>query len=166
MILDNAARADQIRPLLPTPESCLVIVTSRNRLSGLVHDGARSVEVDLLPPEKAIELLRERVGDRIDMDPSASAQLAKYCAYLPLTLHTAATHLGNEPDRSVAVQVGRLSDERRRLYRLGDCLLRPSGCFACWRCTRRVVEPLGCTPSPGWPVWATEAGSARLRSAY
>jgi tetratricopeptide (TPR) repeat protein len=119
MILDNAARADQIRPLLPTPESCLVIVTSRNRLSGLVHDGARSVEVDLLPPEKAIELLRERVGDRIDMDPSASAQLAKYCAYLPLTLHTAATHLGNEPDRSVAVQVGRLSDERRRLYRLG-----------------------------------------------
>lgn len=119
MILDNAARADQIRPLLPASDSSLVIVTSRNRLGGLGHDGARSVEVGLLSPEKAIELLRKRVGDRIDMDASASAQLAKYCAYLPLTLHTAATHLGNEPHRSVAAQVVRLSDERRRLYHLG-----------------------------------------------
>lgn len=53
------------------------------------------------------------------MDPSGSAQLARYCAYLPLTLHAAATHLDVEPDRSVAAEVGRLGDERRRLLRLG-----------------------------------------------
>lgn len=118
VVLDNAARADQVRPLLPA-ESCLVITTSRNRLPGLISEGAHLIEVEPLSPENAIELLRMRVGDRIDEDTAAAAQLAKYCACLPLTLHTAATRLKNEPDGSVAVQVQRLSSVRRRLHRLG-----------------------------------------------
>ncbi len=118
VILDNAARAEQVRPLLPS-ESCLVIVTSRNRLPGLISEGAHSVMVNPLSPENAVQLLRARLGDRIDEDPASASQLAKYCACLPLTLHTAATRLGNEPNGSIATQVQRLSDVRRRLHRLG-----------------------------------------------
>ena len=119
IVLDNAASADQVRPLLPATDSCLVLVTSRNRMSGLMHAGARAVELDVLHPDSAIELLRVRVGDRIGVDPTAAAELAKYCAYLPMALHTTATHLRNEPRESVAAQVHRLSDEQHRLLRLG-----------------------------------------------
>lgn len=35
VLIDNAASADQVRPLLPASPHCLVIVTSRNSLPGL-----------------------------------------------------------------------------------------------------------------------------------
>jgi hypothetical protein len=119
LVLDNAASADQVRPLLPGTDACLVLVTSRNRMSGLMHEGAHGVELDVLHPDRAIELLRARIGDRIDVDPAAAAELARYCAYLPMALHTTATHLRNEPGQSVAAQAHRLSDEQHRLVRLG-----------------------------------------------
>ncbi|HKT05685.1 MAG TPA: helix-turn-helix transcriptional regulator, partial [Rugosimonospora sp.] len=63
IVLDNARRVEQVRPLLPASPGCLVLVTSRSRLRGLISaDGARPVMLDLLPGAEASGLLAQRLG--------------------------------------------------------------------------------------------------------
>ncbi|MEU5260666.1 ATP-binding protein [Amycolatopsis sp. NPDC021455] len=55
ILLDNARSADQVRPLLPNSPTCLVVITSRNRLDSLViREGAHRLELDVLPFDDAV----------------------------------------------------------------------------------------------------------------
>jgi tetratricopeptide (TPR) repeat protein len=104
VVLDNAHSATQVRPLLPGTSSCLAVVTSRDSLAGLVaRDGARRIDLDLLPPAQAVALLRTLVGERVVAEPEAAAALAERCARLPLALRIAA-------ERAVAHATVRLTD--------------------------------------------------------
>jgi len=108
IVLDNAATAEQVRPLLPGASSCTVVVTSRDRLAGLVAlQGARRVDLDRLPPAEAVQLLRRLVGGRVDAEPAAAAALAERCARLPLALRVAAELAVSRP----AVPLGDLVDD-------------------------------------------------------
>ncbi|TDV52314.1 ATP-binding protein [Actinophytocola oryzae] len=116
IILDNARNTEQVRPLLPGAASCFVIVTSRDRLSGLVsRHGARRIDLDLLPATDATALLRRLVGRRIDADPASADRLAAYCARLPLALRVAAESAVARPGMALASLAGELADEHRRL---------------------------------------------------
>jgi hypothetical protein len=78
LLLDNAASAEQIEPLLP-PANCLLIVTSRNHFT---LPGLRAKNIDCLQPEQSIELLLRlapRIGDH-------AAHAADLCGHLPLAL--------------------------------------------------------------------------------
>lgn len=88
VVLDNAASDDQVRQLIPSSASSVVVVTSRNTLSGLVtRHGACRVVVNRLPLAEAVNLLRTVIGDeRIDADPLGAQALAESCARLPLAL--------------------------------------------------------------------------------
>jgi tetratricopeptide (TPR) repeat protein len=87
VVLDNARDGEQVRRLLPGSPGCLVLVTSRNRLSGLAIDGGRCLTLDLQTAADARELLAGRLGhDRLAAEPGAADDLIAACARLPLAL--------------------------------------------------------------------------------
>jgi DNA-binding SARP family transcriptional activator/tetratricopeptide (TPR) repeat protein len=112
VLLDNAAAADQVRPLLPGGVGSLVLVTSRDHLAGLVaRDGARRLTLDVLAPDEAGALLRGALGaERVRAEPAEVAELARLCGYLPLALRIAAANLSGRAGQPVADYVARLRD--------------------------------------------------------
>jgi DNA-binding SARP family transcriptional activator len=111
VLLDNAADADQVRPLLPATPGCLVLVTSRNLLNGLVvADGARRVVLELLPEDDARQVLADRLGpERTDAEPDAVARIVAGCARLPLALSVAAAYAANRRDDSLGAIAAQLA---------------------------------------------------------
>ncbi|MFJ5301722.1 AfsR/SARP family transcriptional regulator [Streptomyces sp. NPDC088350] len=99
VLLDNARDADQVRPLLPGSPGCLVIVTSRNRLTGLVAgEGAHPLTLDQLTPAEAHDLLTRRLGTaRPAAEPRATDEIITRCARLPLALAIVAAHAVAHP---------------------------------------------------------------------
>jgi tetratricopeptide (TPR) repeat protein len=113
VVLDNAYAVEQVRPLLPGTATCATVVTSRDDLAGLVaRDGARRVDLDLLPAADAVALLRLLVGDRVDADPAGAAALADRCARLPLALRIAAELAVARPATPLATLAAELAGER------------------------------------------------------
>ncbi|HEX7659043.1 MAG TPA: tetratricopeptide repeat protein [Pseudonocardiaceae bacterium] len=113
IVLDNAATVGQVRPLLPGTAGCLVIVTSRSSLSGLVaRDGAHRMTLDVLTePEAAILVQTVTDGYRTHDDPAQLLELARLCARLPLALRIAAEHAARRPRMPLAELIADLRDE-------------------------------------------------------
>ncbi|GAB3428288.1 BTAD domain-containing putative transcriptional regulator [Flindersiella endophytica] len=111
VVLDNAVDEDQVRPLLPASVGCMVLVTSRSRLQGLVAaEAAYPIGLGLLSDADAELLLVRRLGyDRLAAEPSAVGDLVERCARLPLALAIVAARAATSPDfslRSIAAQLG------------------------------------------------------------
>ncbi|MGI5269160.1 BTAD domain-containing putative transcriptional regulator [Nonomuraea sp. CA-218870] len=99
LVLDDAAEAAQIRPLLPGVAGCAVLVTSRTDLGGLaaLHD-ARVVTLGPLRRAESVGLLAELVPGGEAGDEHARAEIARLCGDLPLALRLAAANLiGRSP---------------------------------------------------------------------
>ncbi|MFD5751808.1 ATP-binding protein [Streptomyces sp. NPDC127033] len=113
IILDNAATVAQVRPLLPGSKDCLVVVTSRSRLSGLaVRDGARRLTLGTLPQPEAVSLLRAvTAGYRPEDDADKLTELAELCARLPLALRIAAERAASHPHMRLDDLIADLRDE-------------------------------------------------------
>jgi hypothetical protein len=113
LILDNALDGDQVAPLLP-PEDCALIITSRRRIAVA---GLARVDLDLLAPEEAVDLLRSIVGnDRAT--PTELSRIAKLCGLLPLALWVAGMFLRASPYSSAERFITALADGQKRLVRL------------------------------------------------
>jgi DNA-binding SARP family transcriptional activator/Tfp pilus assembly protein PilF len=112
VLLDNAADEEQVRPLLPGSAGCLVIVTSRNQLPGLiVTEGAKPVVVDLLTADEARRLLARRIGaDRLAAETGAADDIIALCARLPLALMLVAARAATHPGFSLAALAAELRE--------------------------------------------------------
>ena len=111
VLLDNAADADQVRPLLPASAGCATLVTSRGRLGGLVaRDGAGLLAVGPLTAEESAELLARTIGEaRARAERAAVAEIADLCAHLPLALRITAANLATRPTHRIGDHVARLT---------------------------------------------------------
>ncbi|WIX98224.1 BTAD domain-containing putative transcriptional regulator [Amycolatopsis mongoliensis] len=117
ILLDNAVSPQQVRELLPGTSDSLLLVTSRNRLTGLgARDGAHRLSLGLLTEAEALDLLRRVVGGpRVDAEPQEAAELARLCGHLPLALRIAAEKASSGPESSLRELVRNLTAEQDRL---------------------------------------------------
>ena len=117
ILLDNARDAEQVRPLLPGSPGCLVLLTSRNELTGLVvAEQARPLPLDLLGRAEARELLVGRIGaERAAAEPQAVEDVVTVCAGLPLALAIVAARAATHPRFSIAALADELHDARGSL---------------------------------------------------
>jgi DNA-binding SARP family transcriptional activator len=127
VVLDNARGEHQVRPLLPGAPECLVLITSRSRLSGL--GASTSIELDFLDADSAVEMLGKVGGQaRVAAQPEQAARIAALCGGVPLAIRAAGAKLAARPHWPLKSLADRLSDERRRLDELsvGDLAIRSS----------------------------------------
>jgi tetratricopeptide (TPR) repeat protein len=108
VLLDNAATAEQVRPLLPGAGASAVLITSRNRLVEL--DRVPPVSLEVLDDADGIELLRHAggPGDRVANEPDAAAEVMRLCGGLPLAIRLSAARLRHRPGWTVGVLADRL----------------------------------------------------------
>ncbi|MFE0132689.1 BTAD domain-containing putative transcriptional regulator [Streptomyces sp. NPDC059037] len=130
LVLDDAGREAQVRPLLPGSAGCGVLVTSRARLGGL--DGARRTDLAVLDEVRSLELLARVTGPQGATDDpaedAAARRIVTLCGGLPLALRIAGARLTTRRHWTPRVLADRLEDERRRLDELavGDLEVRAS----------------------------------------
>jgi len=117
IVLNNASNAAQVRPLLPGSPDCLVVVTSRHEMPGLVAaEGAVLISLDVLGDDEAHEMLARRLGaERVAGEPQAAAEIVAACARLPLALSIAVGRAAARPKRPLAELAAELRDVRGRL---------------------------------------------------
>lgn len=134
MVLDDAANAAQVRPLLPAGPGCAVIVTSRSPLTAL--DGVRRFALTPLTAEDSAALLRTASGrdgtvGRVPQDPGdraagpptgdgidAAHPLVALTGGLPLALRVVAARLAARRALTPDVLAQQLAATEGRLHHL------------------------------------------------
>jgi DNA-binding SARP family transcriptional activator/tetratricopeptide (TPR) repeat protein len=172
IVLDNARNVAQVRPLLPGSPGCLVVVTGRNEMTGLVAaEGALPLTVDVLGDAEAHEMLARRLGrDRVAAEPGAADEIIEACAGLPLALSIAAGRAASRPKRPLTELAAELHDARGRLDALevGDAVTNVRAVLS-WSYDQlsepaaRMFRLLGVHPGPDISLSAAAslAGMAR-----
>ncbi len=120
IVLDNANEAQQVRALLPAAPGCLVIVTSRSSLAGLVTaDGAIPVALDVVSSDEAAQLLAARLGpERLAAEPAAADRLISLSARLPLALAVIGARAALRPTAALGQLADQMTTEHDRLEAL------------------------------------------------
>jgi DNA-binding SARP family transcriptional activator/tetratricopeptide (TPR) repeat protein len=116
VILDDAARHDQLRSLLPTSGRSLILVTTRRRLPDL--DVARVLTLGVLSLDDAVRLFHETAGSAGSAavgDGSAVEAAVGLCGRLPLAIQLAAARLTRGSKTDLTELITELSSSPARL---------------------------------------------------
>ncbi|MEJ3657936.1 tetratricopeptide repeat protein [Actinomycetes bacterium KLBMP 9759] len=118
ILLDNAASTSQVAPLIPGSSGCLVLITSRHRLTGPVS--WRTLSLDVLPQPDAVALLERVLGaERAVAEPSdVLAEIVELCGRLPLAVRLAGARLRARPAWTAQHLADRLRQHHQRLGEL------------------------------------------------
>jgi DNA-binding SARP family transcriptional activator len=167
LVLDDAASADQVAPLLPGRPGSGVLVTSRSDLAGLsaLYGGTR-MPLQPLSPKHAYDLLARIVGPRrCGNEPAASSELAALCGRLPLALRIVAANLASRPALGITQYAAdlRTGDRMAKLKTRGESGVAIQATFdisylALRESDRRAFGLLGLIPGTDFST----AGAAAL----
>ena len=117
IILKDAVSAEDVRELLPGSPSCLVIVTSQAEMTSLtVRERAPHLNLDVLPPDDAVQLVKSALGERYTGDADGVEELARACDFRPAALLEAVEHL---TARSVQSEGEPLRRQDSTFFRVG-----------------------------------------------
>ncbi len=175
IVLDNASNTAQVRPLLPGSPGCLVVVTSRNQMAGLVAaEGAALITLEVLGDDEAHEMLARRLGrGRVAAEPQAADEIVAACARLPLALSIAVGRAAGRAERPLARLAAELRDALNRLDALeeGDAATDVRAVLS-WSydqfspAAARMFRLLGLHPGPdiSLPAAASLAGISRAEA--
>lgn len=173
VVLDNARDLEQVRPLLPGAAGCMAIVTSRNRLTGLVAaEGARPVTLAPLSRTEAEQLLTVHLGhDRVATVPEAVRCLIEACSRLPLALAVLASRLAVDSSLSLEALSEQLAETRLAALSVGDPATDVQAVLS-WSYrqlsdeAKRMFRLLGSSPTPELSVAAAAslAGVSKQRT--
>ena len=113
VVLDDAGRPDQIRPLLPVTGRCLVLVTTRRTLSDF--GGARTLTLDVLSVGDAIALFRRIAGEDRTQDVDQVGAAVGLCGRLPLAIQLTAGRVAQDRPQALGGLIEELSQAPARL---------------------------------------------------
>ncbi|MFJ4964950.1 tetratricopeptide repeat protein [Streptomyces sp. NPDC088729] len=135
LVLDDAADAEQVDPLLPDDPDCLVVATATGPLTGVPD--VRPCALGGLEAGACVRLLARAIGQvRITVDPRTAEALAEACGGQPAALVLVGGWLAAHPMATVA-------DVARRLRELPDSdEQQPAGARPLARALRLVHDSL------------------------
>ncbi len=151
VVLDNAGTSDQVQPLLPEAPGCLVLITSRRKLTGLTD--AYPLSLDVLGWDEAERLFINLVGEHRCEDRDALRQILAACGRLPLAIRLVAGRLRHHRGELLAEVATDLADQTAALDALVAEHLSVRAAFK-WSYRlltdeqRRVFRLLGWHPGP------------------
>jgi tetratricopeptide (TPR) repeat protein/transcriptional regulator with XRE-family HTH domain len=161
LLLDDAARHEQVRPLLPGTAGSLVLVTSRRRLTAL--EDATVISLDTLPPGEAAALLA-RLAARPSLRPEdvVVGELIRLCGYLPLAIAMLASQLRHHPAQTPAGMAAGLAAAQDRLALMHAENLSVAAAFDLsyndlTPGQKRLFRRLGLVPGPSIDAYAAAA---------
>jgi tetratricopeptide (TPR) repeat protein len=151
IVLDNVLTSDQVLLLLPEAPGCLVLITSRRKLTGLTD--AYPLSLDVLGWEEAERLFIKLVGEQRCDDRDAVRQILIACGRLPLAIRLIAGRLRHHRDELLADVAADLDDQTAALDALVAEHLSVRAAFECsYRLLtdeqRRAFRLLGWHPGP------------------
>ena len=169
VILDDAARLDQIRPLLPVRGESLILITARRRLVDV--EGARVLTLDVLSIDDAVALFTRIAGPGMARDSEEVTTAVGLCGRLPLAIQLTAGRLAQGYPLRLADLVEELSQPPARLGGAGPASPEVMSAFDF---SYRALEPdhqrffrrLGMSPCPdvGLAGAAALAGSTLVEA--
>ncbi|MGW2588667.1 AfsR/SARP family transcriptional regulator [Streptomyces sp. NPDC001515] len=152
VVLDNARDSAHVRPLLPGAGHSAVVVTSRERLGGLVAgEGARPVGLGVLTEAESIGVLVRHLGNRVAAEPAAAAEIVAATGRLPLALAVVAGRVAGHPAFPLHAFAAELRPAGAVLDALEDADARWAMTWSCRALTddgARLFRLLGLHPGP------------------
>ncbi|MDJ0798748.1 MAG: tetratricopeptide repeat protein [Calothrix sp. MO_167.B12] len=111
VVWDDVTDLGSCQQLLPTNNRFRLLITTR--LRNLDPNIVEEIPLDILSPEKSLELLVVLVGKkRVEKERETAAELCKWLGYLPLGLELVGRYLADDPDLSLSEMLASLEQQR------------------------------------------------------